>query len=92
MVNERSHIISAVVLHRPGVLQRVAGLFTRRLWQVMLAGVGLSMLLATGGLALSYGPDLPSGATVILLAAAAYLAALALRWGIGILQGRRRPP
>lgn len=38
----RNHIISAIVLHRPGVLQRVAGLFTRRGFNIDSITVGLS--------------------------------------------------
>jgi len=54
----------------------VAGQFARRLWQVMLASVLLSMVLTTAGLAISYKPDLPSGATIIVLAAGLYLVVL----------------
>ena len=39
---QRSHIISAIVLHRPGVLQRVAGLFTRRGFNIDSITVGPS--------------------------------------------------
>jgi len=51
----------------------IAGYFTRSLWQSMIVATLLSMVLTTSGLAISYGPDLPSGATVILLAGAVYL-------------------
>jgi zinc transport system permease protein len=54
----------------------IAGQFCRRLWMMMLVSVGLTMCLTTGGLALSYGPDVSPGATIILLAGAAYLVAL----------------
>jgi len=56
-----------------------AGLFARRLWQMMAASALLSMITTTGGLAISYGPELPPGATTILLAGGLYLLALALR-------------
>ena len=46
----------------------VAGHFCKTLWQLMLVSALLSMFLTTAGLALSYGPDLPAGATTILLA------------------------
>ena len=52
----------------------VAGYFSKSLWQMMLIAAGLSMVFTSSGLALSYGPNLPSGATTIMLAAAAYLA------------------
>jgi zinc transport system permease protein len=65
----------------------VAGQFARTLWQMMLLAVLLSALFTTGGLALSFGPDLPAGATTIVLAGAAYLLAL----GVGaLLRPRRR--
>ena len=59
----------------------VAGRLTRRLWRMMLLAALLSSLLTTVGLGLSYGSDLPAGATIILLAAAVYvLAHLAGAW------------
>jgi zinc transport system permease protein len=51
----------------------VAGYFARRLWQMMALAALFSMLFTTGGLAISYQPDLPAGATVIVLAGAVYL-------------------
>jgi zinc transport system permease protein len=39
----------------------------------------LAVLFTTAGLALSYAPDLPAGATTIVIAGAAYLLVLALR-------------
>ncbi len=42
MEAQRSHIISALVLHKPGVLQRVAGLFTRRGFNIESITVGTS--------------------------------------------------
>jgi zinc transport system permease protein len=52
----------------------IAGQFARRMWQVMVLAVLVSMSLTTVGLAISYGPNLPSGATIIVLAAGLYLA------------------
>jgi len=52
----------------------IAGHFSKRLWQMMLVSAGLSIVFTTAGLAISYGPDLPAGATTIVLAGAAYLA------------------
>jgi zinc transport system permease protein len=51
----------------------VAGYFSRRLWQMMLVASVLSALLTTSGLAISYAPRLPAGATVIVLAGGLYL-------------------
>lgn len=42
MEDQRTHIISALVLHKPGVLQRVAGLFTRRGFNIDSITVGTS--------------------------------------------------
>jgi len=54
----------------------IADQFARRMWQVMLAATGLTMLLTSAGIALSYGPDLPSGPVIIVLSAGLYLAVL----------------
>lgn len=51
----------------------VAGRFVSRLSHMIVAAVLLSAAFTTGGLALSYDPNLPAGATVILLAGAVYL-------------------
>ena len=51
----------------------VAGKFARRLWQMMILAVILTVLLTTSGLALSYSPNLPAGATIIVLSGAVYL-------------------
>jgi zinc transport system permease protein len=50
-----------------------AGYFSRRLWHMMGLSVLFSALFTTGGLALSYSPNLPAGATIILVAGAVYL-------------------
>ncbi|MFH0911638.1 MAG: metal ABC transporter permease [Planctomycetota bacterium] len=54
----------------------VAGYFARTLRQMMVLAVLCSMAVTVAGLALSYGPDLPPGATTIVLAGAAYFAVL----------------
>ncbi len=51
----------------------VAGHFTNRLSHMMAAAVFVSIVFTTGGLAVSYGPNLPAGATIIVLAGATYL-------------------
>jgi zinc transport system permease protein len=51
----------------------VAGQWTRSLAGMMLGATLLGAGLTSGGLALSYGPDLPAGATIVLLAGAVYL-------------------
>lgn len=51
----------------------IAGQFSHRLSRMMLLATLFSILLTTGGLALSFSPDLPAGATIIVLSGAAYL-------------------
>jgi zinc transport system permease protein len=51
----------------------IAGHFSRTLGKMMVIAVLLGALFTTGGLALSYQPDLPAGATIILLAGIAYM-------------------
>ncbi len=50
--------------------------FARRLWSAMLGASALCFLFTLGGIVLSYGPELPTGATVIQVAGATYLVAL----------------
>ena len=50
----------------------VAGHWTQSLAGMMLTATLLGAALTSGGLALSYGPDLPAGPTIILLAGALY--------------------
>jgi len=51
----------------------IAGHFVRNLWQMMVAAALLSAAFTVGGIAASYGPNLPSGATIIVIAGLAYL-------------------
>ncbi len=60
----------------------IAGLFSRTLWSMMALSTLLSALFTTSGLALSYAPDYPAGATTIMLAGAAYLLISAGKWVI----------
>jgi zinc transport system permease protein len=53
-----------------------AGQLARRLWQVMLLAVAISLCCAAGGLAASYAPNFPSGPTIILFAGGIYLLSL----------------
>ena len=50
-----------------------AGQWTRSLAGMMLTAMLLGAALTSGGLALSYAPDLPAGPTIVLLAGAVYL-------------------
>jgi len=51
----------------------IAGHFVKNLWQMMLVAASLSAIFTVGGIAVSYGPNLPSGATIIVIAGLAYL-------------------
>jgi zinc transport system permease protein len=51
----------------------VAGHYVHSLGRMMLIATLLGAVLSITGLALSYGPDLPAGPTIILLAGAAYV-------------------
>jgi len=51
----------------------VAGELTKRLWHMMALSTVLTVLFTTAGLAFSYGPDLPAGATTIIIAGTTYL-------------------
>ncbi|MBU0719373.1 MAG: metal ABC transporter permease [Planctomycetes bacterium] len=55
----------------------IAGHFVSRLWHVMILATVISIVLTSAGLAISYGPELPPGATTITLAGAVYLVVLA---------------
>jgi zinc transport system permease protein len=62
----------------------VAGLFAKRLWQMMVLATLLSALLTITGLWTGYRFDLPVGATTILLAALVYgVAHVVVRWRRG---------
>jgi zinc transport system permease protein len=58
----------------------IASLFSRTLWQMMIASWLISTALTVSGIGLSYEPDLPPGPTVIILAGAAYLIATTGMW------------
>lgn len=54
----------------------VSGLFSKKLWQMMVLSALFTIVFTTSGLIISYAPNLPAGATTIVLAGAAYLVAL----------------
>ncbi len=57
----------------------IAGRFCRRMGPMMALAAGLCALFTFSGLAISYQPDLPAGATIILLAGIIYLITLTAR-------------
>jgi zinc transport system permease protein len=64
----------------------VAGQLTKKLWQMMALSAALTILFTTCGLALSYEPDLPAGATTIVIAGGVYLLVVL---GLRLLKVRR---
>jgi len=67
----------------------ISGQLTSSLRGMMVGAAALSIAFTVTGLAVSYGPDLPAGATTIVLAGLAYLAVLALRRLRGALRATR---
>ncbi len=62
----------------------IAGYFTHNLRQSMIVSSAVSMLLTAIGLAISFSPDLPPGATIVLLAGAVYIAVSLLSYRVGL--------
>ena len=60
----------------------IAALFCRSLWGMMVVSTILCAIFTTSGLAVSYGPDYPAGATTIILAGAAYLGSIIIKWAV----------
>ena len=59
----------------------VASRVSRRMWQMILLSTFLVAALTVGGLAVAYEPDLPAGATIVVLAGALYLAVVLVQNG-----------
>ncbi len=51
----------------------IAGHFSKSLRQMMVLSAIFTVVITTGGFALSYAPNLPTGATIVVLAGAVYL-------------------
>jgi len=68
----------------------IAGHFSKALWQTMALSVVVSIVLTTSGLAVSYGPDLPAGATIIILAGFVYFLLMLGKAGIRLCRRRIR--
>lgn len=67
----------------------IASQYTRSLAGMMLLATGIGVVLTVSGLAVSYEPDLPAGATIILLAGLAYLVSTAAKDVVRRLRLRR---
>jgi zinc transport system permease protein len=57
----------------------IASNFSKRLRTMMFLSVFVGIVSVFSGIAISYSPDLPSGATIVLLTAAIYLTILSVR-------------
>jgi zinc transport system permease protein len=66
-----------------------AGHFARSLGQMMLLASLLGAVFTTSGLVVSYGPNLPAGATIIVIAGIAYLLAFLLKFLTKLFRGYR---
>ena len=64
----------------------IASQYAKSLWQMMLVSAGLCMVFTVTGLGISYGPYLPAGATIVVIAGATYLLSTILTT---VLRGRR---
>ena len=60
----------------------IAALFSTTMWRMMAISTILCAIFTTSGLVLSYEPDYPAGATTIIIAGAAYLGAVTLKWAL----------
>jgi zinc transport system permease protein len=60
----------------------IAALFSSTMWRMMTISTILCAVFTTSGVALSYGPDYPAGATTIIIAGAAYLGATTVKWAL----------
>jgi zinc transport system permease protein len=69
----------------------IAALFSTTMWRMMIISAILCGIFTTSGLAVSYTPDYPAGATTIIIAGAVYLAAIGLKWALSRGKARTTP-
>jgi len=67
----------------------IAGQYTRTLLGMMLLATVLGTAFTAGGLSLSYAPDLPPGATIILLAGVTYVVSTVITRSLARWRARR---
>ncbi len=56
----------------------IAGLFSNRIWVIMVLSVGITALFTTSGLVVSYITDLPSGSVIIAISGIVYLLSISI--------------
>jgi zinc transport system permease protein len=76
MVSIVGIVMVIVLLTLPAAL---AGRFCQRMGTMMALAAGICAMLTTAGLAISYKPDLPAGATIIILTGVVYLITVTLK-------------
>jgi zinc transport system permease protein len=76
MVSIVGIVLVIVMLTLPAA---IAGRLCGRMGGMMLLASGIGMVLTFSGLAASYGPNLPAGATIVVLTAFAYLISLLIK-------------
>ncbi|MEI6126482.1 MAG: metal ABC transporter permease [Pseudomonadota bacterium] len=64
----------------------VANIFAKTMGKIMVLAVVISALFTTTGLAVSYGPDFPAGASIIVVAGAVYIGAVAAKGLAGLVR------
>lgn len=74
LVNVVGIVMAIALLTLPAA---TAGNFTNQLSRMIFTAVVICLLATIGGLAISYGPEWPTGPTIILLSGAAYIISLA---------------
>jgi zinc transport system permease protein len=68
----------------------IAMMFSRYIPRVMVFAAVLAAVFSLSGLYLSYGSNLPAGAVIVALTGLCYLAAMAVRWTVGLWRQRHR--
>jgi len=79
-------LISALMIIPNAVAQVTAASFRSSVWTAVAVGVVVSVV----GTGVSFYADTPSGGTIVLLAIAVFLAAVALSWARSALHARRQ--
>ena len=69
-------ILVIALLSLPGA---ISSLFTKKIFNMMIFSVALGIFFTSGGIMLSYQPNLPAGATIILLSGVSYIVALIIK-------------
>ena len=69
-------ILVIALLSLPGA---ISTLFTKKIFNMMIVSIILGIIFTSGGIMLSYQPNLPAGASIILLSGVSYILALVIK-------------